>query len=110
MEPPRADGLRVIRMVLGVLVVAVVALAVLVAVAFSSINGARTETVVRSCQDSNARHDNTIRRLDQRAARLKAEHPGQAAQIERSRVFTVSLIDQLSPKTDCTRRARRLTK
>lgn len=86
---------------------------------FQAIQHSRKETVRRACLESNARHDNTIKVLDDLIAGKPAKidgkvfqlPPGEArVQAAASRTFTVLLIDQLSPKTDCSARAKRLTK
>lgn len=88
-------------------------------IAFQAIQHSRQETVRRACLESNARHDNTIAALDDLIAgkpatidgKLFQLPPGRArAQAAASRPFTVLLIGQLSPKTDCSARAKRLTK
>lgn len=65
----------------------------------------RRTTIIRSCNDQNARHVETIRTLDNLIAKLP---PSQRAQANRSKQFTVLLINALAPVQDCEKLADRL--
>lgn len=65
----------------------------------------RRAAVIRACQDTNERHRNTIRTLDQRIAKLP---PKQRAQAMNGRDFTVQLINALAPLQDCEKLADRV--
>ena len=103
---PRADGLRFLRRVVFLLCLAVVALSLLLALAFVSITESRRDALRITCRQQNERHDETIRVLDERIAQLPDSQQVRAAQ---SRQYTVALIEALSPKfPDCDARAEQL--
>lgn len=102
------------------------------AVSIIRIQASRQDTILRSCEESNMRHDQTFaeldrlllvrlsgvsvdartdpRLVDRRLTHAIARLPeGRRSQVEQSRAATRLLIDALSPKRDCKRRADALT-
>lgn len=98
-----------------------------------TIQQSREYTILRSCQESNDRHDQTFARLDRlllvRVTResvdasiepkvverrliraVAALPPAERVRVEQSRASTRLLIDALSPKRDCRKRADSLTR
>jgi hypothetical protein len=63
----------------------------------------RRDSILRGCQDQNARHEKTLSVLDQVIAKvLKTKPPdGVKKQLAVSRANNVLLIDALAPKQDC---------
>ena len=106
---------------------------VLGAVNLLKVRESRQDTIRRSCQDTNVRHDSTLAEYDRGllvrltgepvdssvsavTVRLRLHRTidalpkGRREQVRESRAFLRLLIDKLSPKRDCTKRAERLTK
>lgn len=68
---------------------------------------ARRQSIIVTCQETNARHDATLRKLDELIAALP---PGpRKKRAKQNRAGTVLLIKTLAPKHDCEARADRLT-
>lgn len=61
----------------------------------------RRDSVRESCDDTNATHRNTIRRLDQILSAAERATPSRVRLIKASRVPTVLLINALAPYRDC---------
>lgn len=69
---------------------------------FTRIQGERARNVRASCEQTNARNQNTIAELDRLLAkRLGSASPAQRQQIVQSRTNTVLLIQALVPRRDC---------
>lgn len=64
----------------------------------------RAATAWRNCKDQNARHDNTIRKLDKILARVPADRRARA---QSARQANVELINALAPKRNCLAVVRR---
>lgn len=103
---PRANGLRTIRIVLAAIGIGMVALTwATVLLWFSNdarvqqINDERARNVVRSCEETNQRHDATIRQLRDLVASIP--DPARRDRAEQGMASTVALIDALAPKRDC---------
>lgn len=95
-------------------IVAVLAVAVAVSISIATvgiklngervaqINAERAENIERACREVNARHDNTIRALDDLIAkRAPSLSPAQRARVRESRENTVLLVQALVPRRDC---------
>lgn len=64
----------------------------------------RAASVLRSCQETNGRHDATIGALDELMARAGVGASYQRlVLLEQSRMSTVLLVNALAPKQDCKR-------
>lgn len=63
----------------------------------------RVRSILSSCRDQNARHDNTIRRLNVAVARARAEEvsPERLQRLQESRAVFVGLFDALAPRENC---------
>lgn len=114
---PRADGLRVLRIVTFGNSVAIIVLTVLMVGAFlanqkrgNEIQDSRVQSILTSCRESNDRNRRTITTLDRLlAARIRTATPEQARRLRASRASTVLLIQALAPRRDCAARVRQLT-
>lgn len=106
---------------------------VFIVVGFLAIQSSRRETIIRSCEESNMRHDRTLHEYDrvllvrlthtsvdastdpkvverQLVAKIASLPRDQRSQVDQGRTFIRLIIDQLSPKRpDCSARAERLT-
>lgn len=64
-----------------------------------SIQAQRANSIVTNCRETNRRHDNTLRKLDEVIAQIP---PGpERVRAEQNKPSTVLLIDALVPKQDC---------
>lgn len=70
------------------------------------IQAQRRTSILAACREQNARHDDTIAKLDSIIADLP---PSQKAEAEQRREGTVLLIDALAPKRNCRALLRRST-
>lgn len=104
-KPWRRDILLVAA--LGLILIGVIGLKAINTA--NDVQEAREDAIRTTCQETNERHDNTIEALDDALDRAEHLHPAQAEQIERSRTFTVLLINALVPKQDCEQRVGDLT-
>lgn len=74
---------------------------------YTRINDERERNVRATCEETNVRHDATIRQLDMLlAVRLRNASGEERRRIEQSRASTVLLIDALMPVRDCDQRVR----
>lgn len=73
------------------------------------IQASRELSTRTACRDQNARHDNTIKTLNQLVAQRKATaSPAQRKQLADSLKPTILLIDALTPRRDCEKVVARL--
>ena len=73
------------------------------------IQSSREDALRQVCLEQNARHDRTVRTLDEEMARrLRQVGPSERVRLRASRAGTIALIDTLAPHQNCTDRARRL--
>lgn len=108
---PRADGLRLLRVVVFGNSLAIVAVVVLLVVGLGMIQSSRADSIRRSCVEQNVQHDETIRTLDEQIAeRKRTASPEIARRLDESRAFTLLLIQALAPRQDCGRRVDQLTR
>lgn len=74
-----------------------------------AIQASRKDTLITTCQETNARHRRVIVALDREIARAsKTETPDRVAQMRRQRAGTVRLLSAILPVADCAKRAQRL--
>jgi hypothetical protein len=79
----------------------------LVVLALNAIQESRREALVRSCEDTNQRNEQTIKAIDTIISAI--DDPVQRKQAEQGRANTIFLIAALAPYTrDCQARADRL--
>lgn len=103
-DSPRPSKIRAAWRVMSALGVLLGAAAILL----TAVKWSRTDDAIRAvqqsrveaCQQSNERHDNTVRVLDERIRQLPS---AQRKRAEAGRAATVALIEALSPKRDCTK-------
>ena len=70
----------------------------------------REDSVRTSCLEQNARHDRTVKALDELLAGRAREHTGpERRRIRQARANTLPLIDALSPRRNCEQRVELLT-
>lgn len=103
---PRANGLRTIRIVLAAIGIGMVALTCATVLLWFSndarvrqINDERARNVTRSCEETNERHDATIRQLRNLVAGIPDR--GRRERAEQGMASTVALINSLAPHRDC---------
>jgi hypothetical protein len=72
----------------------------------AAIQQQRVDAIRSSCQETNARHDQTIKTLKGLVARI--DDPAQRARAHRNLAGTLALIDALVPKQNCAARVRRV--
>jgi hypothetical protein len=75
---------------------------------FHAIQSSREDVIRRSCVEQNARHDQTIRKLDEIVRGVS--EPARRARAERNKDGTIALIEAAIPKRDCEKRAKQLVK
>lgn len=61
----------------------------------------RRETILRSCNEQNRRHDDTLREFHILAKKAAKKHPEQAARIKEAVKGNLRLIESLVPKRPC---------
>lgn len=90
--------------------VAVIVGFVMIRNVINDVQAERFRNVKALCDQTNERHDNTVKELDARLALAKLKlPPAQQKRVAESRDFTVALIDALAPThPDCAAYAREL--
>jgi hypothetical protein len=108
---PRADGLRLLRLVVFGNSLAIVAVVGLLVLGLGMIQASRADSIRRACVEQNERHDRTLRTLDALlTARAEGVSRARLERLKESRASTVLLIEALAPRDDCEKRVDRLTR